>query len=227
MSTTTKARPYTRLTGVTYGAYVRMRDHPGNNRLRMAYHDGVLEIMSPAYRHDCGARHFVLLVLAYCKAFGLACEGAGSTTFRKGEPDEPKGKGKEADESFFLGAAARAMVGKEEHDLATDPPPSLWIEIDNRGSSKAKLPLYAGLGVPEVWRYRPRSRQLWFGRLAGETYEEIAVSVELPGLTPGDVLGALAEARTRDWVSWFRWLDEVWFPEHRQELTARGAGGRR
>jgi Uma2 family endonuclease len=193
----------------------------------MAYHDGVLEIMSPELRHDHGSRHLLLLVIAYCKAFDVPCETAGSTTIHKGEPGRLRGQGKEPDEGVYLRDAAEAIVGKDTLDLTVDPPPSLWIEVDNWGSSKAKLPLYAGLGVPEVWRYRARKHTLWFGRLAGDTYAETAESVALPGLTPGIVLGMLAEARSRDAMSWCRWLDEVWFPEHRQELTARGAGGHR
>jgi len=106
-----------------------------------------------------------------------------------------------------------------------DPPPSLWIEVDNWGHSGSRLPIYAGLGVPEVWRYRARRRTLWFGRLAGNRYEEIGESVALPGLTPAMVLALLDEAGKRDLTSWLTWLENAWFPEHRQALLDRGAGG--
>jgi Uma2 family endonuclease len=224
MSMARAGRTFTRLTSVTYDTYVRLRKARGNQGLRMAYHDGVLEIMSPGYRHDRGGRRLMVLVFAYCRAFGVACEAAGFTTFHKGLPGQLEGKGKEPDESFYLRDAAVAIVGKQSLDLTVDPPPSLWIEVDNRGSSKAKLPLYAGLGVPEVWRYRPRKRTLWFGRLAGEGYDEIAASEALPGLTPATVLELLAEAESQVMSVWDDWLREVWFPAHRQELIDRGAG---
>ena len=224
MSTAQGTRRPVRLAGVAYDDYVRLRDAPGNRGLRMAYHDGVLEIMSPEYRHDREGRRLLLLVFAYCKAFGVPAEPAGSTTFRKGLPGRRKGKGKEPDESFFLGDAAVTMRGKETHDLDVDPPPSLWVEVDNWGSSKAKLSLYAGLGVPEVWRYTVRRRELWFGRLAGDHYEEIDASEALPGLTPDVVLDLLAQAKARGASAWEDWLREEWFPALRREMNDRAAG---
>ena len=160
MSTARARRPVTRLTSVPYDTYVRLRQARGNRGLRMAYHDGVLEIMSPQFLHDSGARRLFLVVLAYCMEFDVPCEASGSTTFSKGEPGESKGKGKEADESFYIGAeAAEAVLGKDTLDLDFDPPPSLWVEVDNWSSSKAKLPLYAGLGVPRSGVTGPASRR--------------------------------------------------------------------
>ena len=224
MSTTRTRSGYQRLTGVTYDAYIRMRDDRGNRGLRMAYHDGVLEIMSPDYRHDRASRRLFTLIYAYCQAFNVPCEAAGSTTFRKGLPGELEGKGREADESFHIGDVVNDVLTKDTLDLAIDPPPSLWVEVDNWGSSASKLPLYAGLGVPEVWRYRPRSRKLWFGRLAGDTYEELAVSLALPGLTPGMILQLLADGARTPASQWGEWLRTVWFPEHRHELLDQRAG---
>ena len=223
MSTVRTRRPVMRLTSVPYDTYVRLNKARGNQRLRMAYHDGVLEIMSPQYRHDTGSRNLVVLLVAYCKAFEVACVAAGSTTFRKGEPGEIEGKGKEPDESFYLRDAVARVRGKASLDLNVDPPPSLWVEVDNWGSSKAKLPLYAGLGVPEVWRYRPRRRALWFGRLGGGGYEEIAASEALPGLTPALVLDLLDLNESGDVAAWSRLLD-AWFSDHRQELIDLGTG---
>ena len=146
MSTARASRLATRLTGVRYDEYLRFRAHPGNRGLRMAYHDGVLEIMSPEFRHEKAGRRLGLLIVAYAEQFDVACETAGATTFYKGEPDRKKGKGKEPDESFYLGDVVALVNDRDTIDLASDPPPSLWIEVDNRASSKAKLPLYAALG---------------------------------------------------------------------------------
>jgi Uma2 family endonuclease len=224
MSTARAKRRFESITGVTYDSYVRIRDDPGNRGLRMAYHDGVLEIMSPEFRHDRAGRRLLLLIYAYCKAFEVACEPAGSTTFRKGLPGQLKGKGKEPDESFYIGPDADAVLARESLDLAVDPPPSLWVEIDHWGSSASRLPLYAGLGIPEVWRYRARARTLWFGCLTGKKYQEIAASLALPGITPALVLDLLAHAQSQNAAAWSTWLEGVWFPEHRQELIDRGAG---
>jgi Uma2 family endonuclease len=217
---------FARLTGVTYDAYLRMRDDPGNRGQRMAYHDGVLEHMSPNMVHDEGARNLLYIVAAYCRVFAVPSRAVGSTTFCRGLPGELKGDGKEPDESFYLGADVSRIAGKTSVDLDVDPPPSLWIEVDNWGSSASKLPLYAGLRVPEVWRYRVRTRRLWFGLLAGSRYRKLTSSAALPGLTPETVLDLLDEYRESwDATRWSSWLETVWFPAHRQELINAGAGG--
>ena len=225
MSTARTRRRFERITGVTYDAYVRIRDDPGNRGKRLAYHDGVLEIISPEFRHEEGARSLLLIVLAYCKAFDVPSRAAGSTTFSRGLPDQHEGRGKEPDESFYLGKDVALIRGKKTLDLTVDPPPSLWIEVDNWGSSRARLPLHAGLKIPEVWRYRARRRVLWFGRLVGDHHEAVAASAALPGLTPSHVLEMLDADGGDDLTEWTRRLDEVWFPEHRQALIDRGAGG--
>ncbi len=195
------------LRGVPYDFYTRLRDDPRNDGLRMTYNDGDLEVMSPQIRHDRGGRHLLFIVRAYATVFNLECESAGSTTFRKGLPGALKGKGKEPDESFYI-AHARHVRDKDTIDLEVDPPPDLWIEVDNRGSSRGRLPIYAALGVPEVWRYRPRRRKLWFGLLEGKGYVETDRSRSLPALTPGLVLDLLDEARARGETAWDRWMRE-------------------
>jgi Uma2 family endonuclease len=211
------------LAGVTYDEYLRLRDDPDHAGRRMAYHDGVLEIMSPEFRHEKGGRRLGAVVMAYCKAFGLAGEAAGHTTFRKGTPGQEKGAGNEADECFYVGGDAEAILDQETLDLAVDSPPSLWLEVDSTASSVPREPLHAQLGVPEVWRYRVRDRPVSFRRLAGGAYEDAASSAALPGMTPALVLDALAGTRDRSLVAYSRWLDEVWFPAHRQELEDAGA----
>jgi Uma2 family endonuclease len=92
---------------------------------------------------------------------------------------------------------------KEEIDLAVDPPADLAIEVDNLGDSEGKLPIYAALGAPEVWRYDARAGVLWFGRLQADgRYDPIASSECLPMLTPARPLEALALCRG---VSKSRW----------------------
>src|SRR5262249_33266037 len=85
----------TRLAGIRYDDYVRIRDARGNRGLRMAYHDGVLEITSPEYLYEKWGWPVVFVVFAFAEEFDVACEAAGSTTFRKGLPGQLKGRGKE------------------------------------------------------------------------------------------------------------------------------------
>src|SRR5271166_3970805 len=178
------------LHGVSYDFYQQVRRAPGNRLLRMTYHDGTLEIMSPQYRHEKYSRRIGLIVLAVTSVLGIPCQGAGSTTFSRRGERMRQGWGKEPDQSFYLANESR-IRNKEEIDLEFDPPPDLWIEVDHRGSSRGRLPLYASLQVPEIWRFRVRPERLWFGCLDGDHYQQIECSITLPMLTPGNVLEAL------------------------------------
>ena len=86
---------------------------------------------------------------------------------------------------------------------AGDPPPDLWIEVDHRGSSKGRIPVYAALGVPEVWRFRVRSKTLTFLGLTDQaSYEPIERSLSLPVLTPALVKEVLDLGSDRDETDW-------------------------
>jgi Uma2 family endonuclease len=211
--TVSSIRPDARLVlplrGVSYDFYSQVRREPANRLLRMTYHNGTLEIMSPQYRHEKSFRWIGLVSLAVTAVLGISCQGAGSTTFSRRGRRFREGWGKEPDQSFYLASEA-AIRGQEEIDLEVDPPPDLWIEVDNRGSSRGRMPLYAALRVPEIWRFRTRGPRLWFGQLDGDHYREIERSLALPMLTPQAALEALSlgsglsesewDVRLRTWV---------------------------
>jgi Uma2 family endonuclease len=210
MSTATRQHPrgVTVLHGVPYRWYARLAEDPRNYGLRMTYHDGTLEIMSPDFIHENPAAKLGVIVRAVASELEIPCVGARCTTFRRGGQGRYRGKGKEPDESFYLNRVDW-LIGRERIDLdAGDPPPDLWIEVDNRASARGKLPVYAELGVPEVWRYRSRSKKLVFFRLIVETrtYEAIDRSLNLPMLTPKLVLDALALGERLDESAWDRRL---------------------
>jgi Uma2 family endonuclease len=192
--------------GVPYDWYVALRDDPRNGHLRMTYSDGVLEVMSPEYAHEGDADRIGLIVRAVASAFGIECLGARCTTFRRGQARTKRGHGKEPDTSFYL-ANAPAVRNKGTIDLEVDPPPDLWVEVDNRVSSRGRLPVYAALGLPEVWRLRTRRGTLWFGRLENGTYVDIPESVSLPMVTPALVLALLDRARQAPGET--SWNDEM------------------
>jgi Uma2 family endonuclease len=81
--------------------------------------------------------------------------------------------------------------------------------VDNFSNSQGKLPIYAALRVPEVWRYDVRAGVLWFGRLQTDgTYAAITHSESLPLLTPARVLEALNLCRGVPESQWGRLLRE-------------------
>jgi Uma2 family endonuclease len=197
------------LSNVEWETYCKLRDEPANDRIRMSYLDGELTLMSPEYVHDEDAERFGLLVRGVTSGLGLEVKGIRTATLRRGIA-RLKGGGKEPDNAFYIGENERLMRNfkKEKLDLAVDPPPDLAIEIDRTRSSRAALPIYARLGVPEVWRYDVRKHSLWFGRLAGDTYQTVDRSVALPRLTPALALQALdvLDEGEMGENAWFEWL---------------------
>ena len=89
-------------------------------------------------------------------------------------------RGFEPDASFYIQHAA-AGHGHTAIDLDVDPPPDVIIEIDLSHPSLDKFPIYAALGVPEVWRYA--EQQVHIYRRVDDTYTEMTSSAILPGVT--------------------------------------------
>ena len=188
-----KVAPSNVLRGVDWETYNRLRDHPSNGHLRMSYLDGTLILVSPAYFHNFYGRRLALTIDLVTEAFQVLVQGTATTTLRRKGDGRRKGSAKEPDYGFYFGENAIRMQRLRELDLDVDPPPDLAIEVDYKSDSAKALKLYARLGIPELWRYKPRSNTLWFGRLAGDGYETIEASLNLPKLTPSLVLFALAK----------------------------------
>ena len=156
---------------------------------RIFYDNGRLEIMSPSSFHE------MYKDLAFSIAFILAHEGAnpfesrGSTTFKQ----EWVGKGGEPDTCFYIQNAAR-IVGRRKIDLTIDPPPDIVVEIDVSHESTRKLQFYAGLGVPELWRYDEERMHIYV--LTGNTYVEVPASPTFPILTADALTQFLEQSKT-------------------------------
>lgn len=115
-------------------------------RTRIAYLDGVLEIVMPLPEHEKIKVLIADFVKALLDAMELDFEGYGSTTFKA----KAKRAGLEPDDCFYIQNNV-AMRGIRKLDMAIDPPPDLAIEVDV--TSKTKFDVYRVLGVPELWLY--------------------------------------------------------------------------
>jgi Uma2 family endonuclease len=205
------------LQGIPWIVYRTLRALDGPRNVRMSYLDGTLYLMSPEYIHERGGSDLATLVLEVAQTFSLDFEHARSTTLRRKTRGSRRGSGKEADASFYVGTHAEMVRGKDNIRLSVDPPPDLAIEVDNKADSSVALPIYARLRVPEVWRYWPRRKTLWFGMYNGRDYDSIERSLVLPMLTPQLVLQAL-ELRDVGKVSLVRW--KSWLSEWARSLPA-------
>ena len=189
---------------VPFEVFDRLCQEPANRHVRMTYFDGTLEIMSPIlFEHENRSELLGMVVRAMATQLRITCKGSGSATFRRAGGTILKGSGKQPDRSYYLANAPR-FFGKKVVDMAAgDPPPDLWIEVDHRGSSKGRIPVYAALGVPEVWRFRVRSQTLTFLGLTDQaSYVPIEHSLSFPALTPALVKEVLALGSDRDETAW-------------------------
>lgn len=138
------------LNDISWEMYEKLLDvfaeHPV---LRMTYYRETLELMTPLSDRERFSWTLGRLVAALTEELGMEIFGVKSTTWRS----EPDAVGKEADESFYIQNEA-IVRNKLKIDLTIDPPPDLAIEIDTTHSSIDKMAVYAGLKVPEVWRFK-------------------------------------------------------------------------
>jgi len=197
------------LRNVEWEVYEKLRDDPINDHLRMTYLDGTLIILSPQIVHDGDSRRFLYVITAVARAWRIEILAVGTTTLRRKGRVRLKSAAKEPDEGFYLGEDVARIRRLTVLDLATDPPPALAIEVDNKADSEIALPTYARIGVPETWLYKVQENTLWFGRLSGKGYQEIGRSLGLPRLTPTLVMEAVAAALTvcQTEMEWHDWLD--------------------
>ena len=84
--------------------------------------------------------------------------------------------------------------------MRSDPPPDLVIEIDITHLSLDKLPIYAALGVPEVWRYD--GQRLEMRVLEGDGYVARMESKALPGVARDDVARLVEESKATRRIAW-------------------------
>ena len=141
---------------VNWETYERLlKDLENQSSPRLAYDQGVLEIMSPHFEHDRAKEIVAYIAALALEEMDVDFESAGSTTYKR----EVLKRGFEPDASFYIQNAERVR-GKKRLDMEVDPPPDLLIEIDVTNDSMDKLPLYAALGVPEVWRYE-EALEIW------------------------------------------------------------------
>jgi len=142
---------------------------------RFTYDQGILEIMSPSYEHEELKDIITLLGNIWAGASGAKIRTFGSATFKR----EDIKRAFEPDGCFYVQSVDR-IRGKKRIDLTTDPPPDIVVEIDITNSSINKFPLFAAIGIPEVWRY---DRQMSIFKLESNSYSLIAQSQFLAGLT--------------------------------------------
>ena len=194
-----------RLTDIGWDEYEEiLREFAERPGYRLTYRKGKLEIMSPRFDHENYAEFILRLADRLAGHLDLEMETGGSTTLKRRLADT----GAEPDTCFYIQNATQ-VVGKRNLDLNTDPPPDVVVEIDTTNDSWGKFPIYADLGVPELWRYD--GAQADFYALQDGEYQLIPTSRAFPLLTPEVLTRFLAQSKAegqtaalRSFQQWLR-----------------------
>ncbi len=171
--------PETTLTlrGVSWETYEDLLEAVGEApALRISYNEGVLQIMTVSFEHEYFAEVIARLVDRLSMVLDLRILFFGRATMKK----QKKLKGSEPDACFYVQSAS--VIGSRFRlDLNTDPAPDIVVEVDIHHESLSKFPIYAALGVTEIWHFD--GKQFSIHQLQGERYEEVETSPSLPILT--------------------------------------------
>ena len=177
------------LDNISWETYQRLLAERGErSRPRYAYDRGRLEIRVSSFEHENLKHDIATLVEIVAEELELDLVGTASTTFNR----EDLAQGFEPDACFYLEHAVR-IRGHKRIDLATDPPPELVIEIDISSPSLNKFPIFAGLGVGEVWRYHKQT--LTILKLSGDAYQEQSASEVLRPVTGAGLTSLVADSQ--------------------------------
>lgn len=153
------------LEGATWGDFQRLLEIRGDRSTpRMAYLEGVLELMSPSQSHESLKSWIGCLIEAWCLEKEIEFSPYGSWTLESKE-------------------AKRAVEPDECYVFGDDPlgrRPDLAIEVIWTSGGLDKLEIYRMLGVREVWIWR-RGR-ITVHALRGDSYVEVPASEVLPGI---------------------------------------------
>jgi len=168
------------------------------------YLNGKLEIMSPLSLHEGSNRFIDDLIRAFSDELEIDLRKLGSLLMKI--PDLKLGA--EPDSCYYI-QNEPIIRNKEVIIVGEDPPPDLVLEVDITNPSDHRLPIYALLNVPEVWRYDGYS--LEFLALEDGEYKPIEKSLAFPDLPAAIVVEyvqqrlTLGESATlREFRKWVR-----------------------
>ncbi|MGB5963266.1 MAG: Uma2 family endonuclease [Coleofasciculaceae cyanobacterium] len=176
------------LKGVSWATFKALMADIGDNRsCRIAYDQGMLEIMVPYQEHEVPKGLLESFVEAIADELEIEVMKLGSLLLER----EDLTGAIEPDSCFYI--QNEALVRSKNIDLQNDPPPDLAIESDYTSSSLNKFNIYASLGVPELWRYRKQSLQVY--QLVEGKYELSERSLAFPFVPIGKIPGLIEQSK--------------------------------
>ena len=184
---------------VTWDDYEAQLRIVGERPIRVTYDQGTMEVFMPSFGHEDDAYRLGRMVDTLTEELDIAVKAGRTTTHKRQDLD----RGAEPDQCYWLGDDARRMAGKRQLDLTIDPPPALAIEVDISHSSLDRLPIFAAIGIPEIWQLTIDSL-LFLHLQPDRTYQPRDQSRAFPGLPTAEVARFLEQGRTGEDTAWVR-----------------------
>lgn len=184
---------------VTWADYEAQLRIVGDRPIRVTYDRGTMEVFMPSFGHEDDAYRLGRMIDALTEELDIPVEAGRTTTHKRQDLD----RGVEPDQCYWFGENARRMTGKRQLDLTIDPPPTLAIEVDITQSSLDRLPIFAALGIPEVWRLVAGMLQFLHLQPDG-SYQPRDTSLAFPVLSSAELTRFLEQGRAVDVTAWVR-----------------------
>ncbi len=173
-------------------AYRKLIEAIPESYLRHTYDGWTLEMMTPGRNHGWVTGLLRRMIETMAFTLEIPIQTTGATTLASA----PHDGGLQPDGSYYVQSEPQVR-GRDEYRPGVDPPPDLVIEVDVTNSCLPRLPVFAKLGVPEVWRYEDEGIE--FYRLGDEgEYEVTERSEAFPFVTAADLARFLGQRREAD-----------------------------
>ena len=177
------------LEGVSWQTFKALMSDIGDNRIcRIAYDRGLLEIRMALQEHEVPKGLLESFIEAIADELEIEGIKLGALTLER----EDLARAIEPDSCFYI--QNESLVRGKTINLPNDPPPDLALESDYTRSSLNKFNIYASLGVPELWRYRKQTLQVY--QLVEGKYEQTTESLAFPFLPIAEIPGFIEQSKT-------------------------------
>lgn len=176
--------------GATWEFYQRTLEQleRAGQHARVTFDNGRMEIMTTSGWHESIKTCVARLLEHYSFVKDIPIQGFGNVTCQR----EDLLKGLEPDECYYI--ANKVLLDPTGLvDLVNGPPPDLVVEVEVTRSDVPKRPIYAALGVPEVWAIG--AERLAVLKLEGNAYVSVDKSRYVPDLDMTEFLRFIRVAR--------------------------------
>jgi Uma2 family endonuclease len=186
------------LPGVSYATYEAiLAEIEDRRRLRITYHHGEMEMMSPSQDHERAKTLIGRMIETLTEELGIPVLSCGSTTFK----NQLRDCGLEPDECYYV--RNEAVVRGRKIKLGDDPPPDLVLEVDVTTSVIDRFPIYAALSFPEIWQYIDGEIVIHLLQESG-LYVVTQQSVALPTVPVKKLVAHIERCDDTDETTWIR-----------------------